>query len=145
VFREAGKLTRGALWMVFPPAGAVASVRAGQRKDTQRIVDAIERAGRPAPAAAEPTPGGFRRIRHANGTSTVIVPRAALKLHRAWTAGNIRGLTLDELSERVGGPDSDAVAHAQGCTYTWSRRGYTVTVLFGHDGRAASISHEQLG
>lgn len=28
--------------MVFPPAGAAASYRAGKRKDTQRIVNAIQ-------------------------------------------------------------------------------------------------------
>lgn len=38
-----GRLGRGALWMLFAPAGFLASLRAGRRKDTQRIVDAIER------------------------------------------------------------------------------------------------------
>lgn len=37
-----GKMRRGVLWGLFPPAGAVASVRAGQRQDTERIVQAIE-------------------------------------------------------------------------------------------------------
>lgn len=36
-----GKLRRGALWLTFWPAGAVASVRAGRRRDTDRIVGAI--------------------------------------------------------------------------------------------------------
>lgn len=42
-----GRLARGALWLTFLPAGAVASVRAGQRKDTKRILDAIEAQRRP--------------------------------------------------------------------------------------------------
>lgn len=41
-----GKLRRGALWALFPPAGLFASLRAGSRKDTRRIVDAIERSSR---------------------------------------------------------------------------------------------------
>lgn len=36
-----GKLTRGALWVLFPPAGIFASYRAGRRKDTDRIVAAV--------------------------------------------------------------------------------------------------------
>lgn len=38
------KLGRGALWVLFPPAGAMSSYRAGRRKDTQRIVEAIQQA-----------------------------------------------------------------------------------------------------
>lgn len=54
-----GKLRRGTLWALFPPAGAVASMRAGRRHDTQRIVDAIEHANQqpepqtPAPISSE--------------------------------------------------------------------------------------------
>ena len=36
-----GKLRRGLLWVALPPAGAAASYRAGKRKDTDRIVAAI--------------------------------------------------------------------------------------------------------
>lgn len=36
-----GKLLRGALWVALPPAGAAASYRAGKRKDTDRIVEAV--------------------------------------------------------------------------------------------------------
>jgi hypothetical protein len=48
-----GKLSRGALWLVFWPAGALASARAGRRKDTDKIVAAIHNGK--ADGLAEPT------------------------------------------------------------------------------------------
>jgi hypothetical protein len=36
-----GKVGRGALWLLFPPAGAISSYRAGRRRDVDRIVEAI--------------------------------------------------------------------------------------------------------
>jgi hypothetical protein len=49
-----GKLTRGALWVGFWPAGLLASARAGRRKDTERIVNAIETSNAtPAPLSPE--------------------------------------------------------------------------------------------
>jgi len=51
-----GKLRRGALWAIFPPAGMVASMRAGNKKDSERVVAAInQQASQPAPKPA-PTP-----------------------------------------------------------------------------------------
>lgn len=48
-----GKIRRGLLWGLFPPAGAAASMSAGRRKQTAAIVEAIEGiqpASAPAPA-----------------------------------------------------------------------------------------------
>lgn len=56
-----GKLTRGALWVGFWPAGAVASLRAGKRKDTDRIVAAIQGPPQPRPPSAPRSSGPSAR------------------------------------------------------------------------------------
>jgi hypothetical protein len=38
-----GKLLRGALWVAFPPAGAVATVNAGAKKRHQELLEAVNR------------------------------------------------------------------------------------------------------
>lgn len=43
-----GKVTRGALWVAFPPAGIIASYRAGARKRQREVLDAIQ-AGQRSP------------------------------------------------------------------------------------------------
>ncbi len=59
-----GKLRRGAVWVLFPPAGAVASTHAGMKKRNQNIVNAINNANQ----------SGYSRTR----TSIINnVPRAA--------------------------------------------------------------------
>jgi hypothetical protein len=157
-----GKLMRGALWVAFPPAGAVASVRAGQRQRTEKIVDAIERAGgiRPTPATPQIQHGpyGWRgELIQPGDTLTpngcirrngaVILPKKSLELFRAWReAGNIKGLTISEISRRVGEPDPGEWKPGPNGSESrsWSRPGYYVTVQFDREGRALSLT-EQLG
>jgi|SRR5579871_3260513 len=101
---------------------------------------------RPLKAGESLTPGGF--IRRADGV--VEVPPDALALNRAWkAAGNIAGLTMAEIVQRVGF-NADAVPakpYTNGYAHTWSRPGYSIGILFGHDNRAIGVvdGSERLG
>jgi hypothetical protein len=155
-----GKLRRGALWVLFPPAGAVASVRAGQHKDTQRIVDAIDRTHLPPPppqpkvvrgpygfAGALMIPGDALT---ANGfirrDGVVLLPKKTLQLFNAWrSAGDVKGMTEAEITQRVGaqpeysrGPGRNGL----GFTQKWGRPGYVVTIWFDDEGRALGMDAE---
>src|SRR5438477_11040034 len=92
------------------------------------------------------TPGGF--VRRADGV--VVVPAEAKHLHDRWkAAGNIKGLTMAEIVQRVGS-NADSVpakSYNNGYSHTWSRPGYTISILFGRNNRAIGVVNgsEQLG
>lgn len=143
-----GKLGRGVLWTLFPPAGAVASVRAGQKKETRRIVDAIERANQPPPVPVQRTAGGFQQITRADGVKVVLIPPKSLKLQKKWKAlGTVKGMQLAQIVGHVGRPDGapGLGKNGFGFTHTWSRPGYTITIWFSDDEVALGVATERLG
>ncbi len=114
---------------------------------------ATSRARSPAPAP-KPATGETRTkhgyVRRANGN--VVVPRETGRLYNAWRTvrADIAGLTLAEIVQRVGfEPDATAAeTHMPDYLKTWSRPGYTISVLFDSaTDRALRIpkSFEELG
>ena len=107
----------------------------------------------PASQVAKPetrTKHGY--VRRADGV--VVVPEETKRLFDAWkdARADIAGLTLEELVQRIGfeADDLPAAFHVAGYLRSWSRPGYTISVLFGReDGRAIRIPQgvpfEELG
>lgn len=84
------------------------------------------------------TPGGF--LRRADGV--VVIPAESKRLYDSWcAAGSIASLTMAEIVGRVGFncDPVPAVRFSNGYAHTWSRPGYTIGVLFGHDNKAIGI------
>lgn len=91
------------------------------------------------------TSGGY--VRRADGV--VVVSKEAKALVEALEAlGNLKGLTMAEIADRIGNCDPiPAMKYTNGYAHSWSQPGYTFRVLFGHDHKAVGIvtGSEELG
>lgn len=82
----------------------------------------------------------------------VVVPKETMKLIEAWRTcgtadGTITGLTMADVVSRVGQEAEPLLPHQRfdwGDVYTWSRPGFSISVLFA-DGRAVRVVNDEVG
>jgi hypothetical protein len=108
---------------------------------TGRLTSRKSRRGRNSPRRPE------AYVRRADGV-VVISPEGKALADSFAVLGSVKGLTIAELVQKVGSVDPvPAVEYTNGRSYSWSQPGYTISVLFGFDGRALGVldGSEQVG